>query len=55
MILELTRVLLLDLEAIKQVMVGKQNEKLKAKGKAATAQPEAKDNPNCKASGDPTG
>jgi hypothetical protein len=49
------RVLLLDLEAIKQVMVEKQHEKLKAKGKAATARPEAKSNPKNKASGGPTG
>ena len=36
-------------------MVEKQNKKLKAKGKAATAQPEAKSNPKRKASGGPTG
>ena len=34
---ELSCVLLLDLEAIKQVMVEKQSKKLKAKGKATTA------------------
>jgi hypothetical protein len=45
------RVLLLDLEAIEQVMVEKQNKKLKAKGKAATAHPDAKSNPKKKASG----
>jgi hypothetical protein len=55
MVLELTSVLLQDLEAIKQVMVEKQQEKLKAKGKAATAQPEAKSNPKQKTSGGPTG
>ncbi len=37
--------LLLDLDNIKGVMVEKQHKKLKAKGKAATAQPEAKSNP----------
>ncbi len=46
---------LLELEAIKRVMVEKQQEKLKAKGKAATAQPEAKSNPKWKASGGSTG
>jgi hypothetical protein len=55
MVPESTRALLPDLEAIKQVMVEKQQEKLKAKGKAATAWPEAKGNPTCKASGGPTG
>jgi hypothetical protein len=34
---ESTRTLLLDLEAIKRVMVEKHNKKLKAKGKAGTA------------------
>jgi hypothetical protein len=34
--------LLLDLENIEQVMVEKFNEKLKAKGKATTARPNAK-------------
>ncbi len=48
------RALLLDLEAIKQVMVEKQQEKLKAQGKAATAWPEAKGYPKRKASGGPT-
>jgi hypothetical protein len=52
---ELMGALLPDLEAIKWVMVEKQNKKLKAKGKAATAQPEAKSNPKRKASGGPTG
>ncbi len=47
--------LLPDLEAIEQVMVEKQNKKLKAKGKAATARPEAKSNPKRKMSGGPTG
>jgi hypothetical protein len=50
-----TCTLLLDLEAIKQVMVEKPNENLKAKGKAGTAQSKAKSNPKCKASGGPTG
>jgi hypothetical protein len=52
---KLTRALLPDLKAIEQVMVDKQQEKLKTKGKTATAQPEAKGNPNRKASGGPTG
>jgi hypothetical protein len=52
---ESTRALLPDLGAIKQVMVKKQNERLKAKSKAATAWPEAKSNPKQKASGGPTG
>jgi hypothetical protein len=47
--------LLPDLEAIEQVMVEKQNKKLKAKGKAATAPPKAKINPKRKASVGPTG
>jgi hypothetical protein len=54
-VLESTRMLLPNLEAIKQVMVEKHQEKLKAKGKAATARPEAKGNPKCKASRSPTG
>jgi hypothetical protein len=37
-----TRALLPDLETIEQVMVEKQQDKLKAKGKAATARSEAK-------------
>jgi hypothetical protein len=52
---ESTRALLPDLEAIEHAMVEKHNKKLKAKGKAATAQPEAKSNPKCKVSGGPTG
>jgi hypothetical protein len=52
---KLTRALLLDLEASERVMVEKQNEKLKAKGKAASAYPEAKSNPMRKASGGLTG
>jgi hypothetical protein len=50
-----TRTLLPDLEAIKQVMVEKRSEKLKAKGKGGTAQSKAKSNPKRKASGKPTG
>ncbi len=52
---ESTRALLPDLEAIKQVMVEKQQEKLKAKVKTATAWPEAKSYPKQKASWGPTG
>jgi hypothetical protein len=54
---ESTLALLPDLKAIKQVMVGNQQERLKAKGKAttATARPKAKSNPKWKASGGPTG
>jgi hypothetical protein len=55
MVPELTRALLPDLEAIKWVMVVKQNEKLKVKVKAAAARPEAKSNPKRKVSGGPTG
>jgi hypothetical protein len=47
-----TNALLLDLEAIEQVK--KQQEKLKPKGKAATARPEDKSNPKQKTSGGPT-
>jgi hypothetical protein len=47
----LTHALLSDLEAIERVMVEKQNEKLKANGKASTAHPDAKSNPKRKASG----
>ena len=47
--------MLLDLEAIEQVMVEKQGTKLKAKGKGGTAQSKAKSNPKSKASGSPTG
>jgi hypothetical protein len=45
-----THALLPDLEAIKHVMVEKQNERLRAKGKATPAHPEAKSNPKRKAS-----
>ncbi len=55
MVPESTRTLLPDLEAIKQVMVEKHKEKLKAKGKAGTAWSKAKSNPKGKASGGPTG
>jgi hypothetical protein len=55
MVPKLTRTLLLDLEAIEQVMVEKQNEKLKAKGKGSTAPSKAKGKPKRKASGGPTG
>jgi hypothetical protein len=54
-VLESTCTLLPDLEAIKHVMVEKQNKKLKAKGKARTARSKAKSNPKCKASGGLTG
>jgi hypothetical protein len=50
-----THTLLLDLEAIKQVMVEKKGANLKAKGKGGTAPSEAKDKPKCKASGGLTG
>jgi hypothetical protein len=43
--------LLLDLEAIEQVMVKKQSQKVKAKGKSGTARSEAKSNPKCKNTG----
>ncbi len=55
MILELTCALLLGLEAIECIVVEKHNKKLKAKGKAGTARPEAKSNPKRKASGGPAG
>jgi hypothetical protein len=55
MVPKLTCALLPDLEAIKRVMVEKQNKKLKAKGKIATARPEAKSNPKREASGGPIG
>jgi hypothetical protein len=55
MVPESTPVMLPDLEAIKRVMAEKENKKLRAKGKAATARPEAKSNPKRKASGGPTG
>ncbi len=50
-----TRTLLLDVEAIKQVMVEKKGANLKAKRKGSTAPSEAKGNPKRKASGGPTG
>ena len=50
-----TCMLLLDLEAIKQIMVEKHNKKLKAKGKAGTARSKAKSNSKRKASGGLTG
>jgi hypothetical protein len=50
-----TCTLLLDLEAIKQVMVEKHNKKPKAKSKAGTARSKAKSNLKRKASGSPTG
>jgi hypothetical protein len=53
-VLESTRTLLLDLEAIEQVMVEK-GTKFKAKGKGSTAPSKAKGNPKRKASGGPTG
>jgi hypothetical protein len=43
--------LLLDLENTHHVMVEKQNEKFKVKGKASTVCPDAKGNPKRKASG----
>ncbi len=49
------RTLLPDLEAIEQVMVEKKGANLKAKGKGSTAPSKAKGNPQCKASGGPTG
>jgi hypothetical protein len=55
MVLESTRALLMDLEAIEHVMFEKHNKKLKVKGKASTARPEAKSNLKRKASGGPTG
>ncbi len=50
-----TRTLLLDLEAIKQVMVEKKGSNLKAKGKGGTAPSKTKGNPKRKASGGLTG
>ncbi len=47
--------LLLDLEAIKRVMVEKKGANLKAKEKGGTAPSKAKGNPKRKASGGPTG
>ncbi len=52
---ESTCMLLLDLEAIKQVMVKKKGANLKAKRKGGTAPSKAKGNPKRKASGGPTG
>jgi hypothetical protein len=52
---ESTCMLLQDLEAIEQVMVEKQSEKLKAKGEGGTAPSKAKGNPRRKASGGLTG
>jgi hypothetical protein len=52
---ESTRTLLLDLEAIKQVMVEKKGANLKAKGKGSTAPSKSTGNPKRKASGGPTG
>ena len=54
-VLKSTRTLLLDLEAIEQVMEEKQGANLKAKAKGSTAPAEAKGNPKRKASGGPTG
>jgi hypothetical protein len=48
---ESTPALLLDLEAIEQFMVEKQNEKLKATGNATAAHPIAKSNPKREVSG----
>jgi hypothetical protein len=55
MVPESTHTLLLDLEAIEQVMVEKKGVNLKAKGKGSTAPSEPKGNPKRKASGGPTG
>ncbi len=55
MVPQSTRTLLLDLEAIEQVMVEKKGANLKAKGKGSTAPFKAKGNPKRKASGGPTG
>jgi hypothetical protein len=52
---ESTHTLLLDLEAIEQVMVEKKGANLKAKGKGSTALSKAIGNPKRKASGGPTG
>ncbi len=54
-VLKLTRILLPDLEAIKQVMVEKKGVNIKAKGKGGTAPSEANGNPKCKVSGGLTG
>jgi hypothetical protein len=50
-----TRTLLLNLEAIEQVMEEKKGGNLKAKAKGGAALAEAKGNPKRKASGGPTG
>jgi hypothetical protein len=50
-----TRILLPDLEAIKQVMVEKKGANLKAKGTDSTAPSKPKGNPKRKASGGLTG
>jgi hypothetical protein len=55
MVSKSTRTLLLDLEAIKQVMVEKKGANLKAKEKGSTAPSKARDNPKLKVSGGPTG
>jgi hypothetical protein len=52
---ESARTLLLDLEAIEQVMVEKKGVNLKVKGKGSTAPSKAKGNPKHKASGGPNG
>ncbi len=52
---ESTCTLLLNLEAIEEVMVEKKGANLKAKGKGNTAPSKAKGNPKRKASGVPTG
>jgi hypothetical protein len=51
MVPESTHGLLPNLEAIERVMVEKQNENLKANGKATAARPDVKSSPNRKASG----
>ena len=55
MVPESTHVLLLDLEAIEQVMVEKQGAKLKTKEKGGTTPSEAKGDLKRKESGGPTG
>jgi hypothetical protein len=55
MVPESTCTLLPDLEAIERVMVEKQSQKLKAKGKGGTAQSKAKGTRKRKASGGLTG
>jgi hypothetical protein len=51
MVPKLPCTLLSDLENIKQVKVENKTEKLKAKGKASTARPNAKNNPKIEAYG----